>query len=90
MAAVETARSKHSVNNHNSNHMHNHAHSVSEIFLRTFRSENGTRVSPVSRTKERESRVLVLYTGGTIGMMKNDKKGMFSVKLLFVLFSKCK
>ncbi|XP_069688700.1 L-asparaginase-like isoform X2 [Periplaneta americana] len=41
----------------------------SQILLNTFRNEFS---APINRNKERESRVLVLYTGGTIGMMKND------------------
>jgi L-asparaginase/Glu-tRNA(Gln) amidotransferase subunit D len=79
MAFTHTVNPNYFLNKHKPNHIHNHhTPSASEIFLRTFRSENGIRSVSVNRSKEGQSRVLVLYTGGTIGMMKNDKKGMFN------------
>jgi L-asparaginase/Glu-tRNA(Gln) amidotransferase subunit D len=78
MATSQSVSSNHALNNPEPKHLFNYHRtpSASEIFLRTFRSGFGTPSVPVSRSKEGESRVLVLYTGGTIGMMKNDKKGM--------------
>jgi len=66
-------------NDHETSNVHNshHADSIREIFLRALRGEGGIHCAPVRRTKERESRVLVLYTGGTIGMLKNDENGTF-------------
>jgi hypothetical protein len=82
MATTQSVHCIHVPKEHEAKHLHSHHHtpSASEVFLRTFRKETGLPFAPVCRSKEGESRVLVLYTGGTIGMMKNDKKGMRQVK----------
>jgi L-asparaginase/Glu-tRNA(Gln) amidotransferase subunit D len=63
---------------------HHHAASASEVFLRTFKRETGIHYAPLSRGKDGESRVLVLYTGGTIGMMKNDNKGKIKAMIILI------
>jgi L-asparaginase/Glu-tRNA(Gln) amidotransferase subunit D len=86
MATTRSLETNHVLNKHDANNLWNHCHtpSASEIFLRTFRSGPGIPSLPVSRSKEGESRVLVLYTGGTIGMMKNNKKGMIKSIIILV------
>ncbi|PNF24025.1 L-asparaginase [Cryptotermes secundus] len=81
MHTERNADANHLLSNHETNHYH--TPSASEIFLRTFRSGPGIPSGPISRSKEGESRVLVLYTGGTIGMMKDDKKAYVPIPNAF-------
>jgi L-asparaginase/Glu-tRNA(Gln) amidotransferase subunit D len=86
MDTASSVHCSHVSNEHKAKHLQNRhqASSASEVFLRTFRRETGIPLAPLSRSKDGESRVLVLYTGGTIGMMKDDNKGMIKSVILLV------
>lgn len=78
MAATSNGFSQRNGSAHNLNSQNSNVSSKSSL-------RRNTSYGDMIASEQMETKVLVIYTGGTIGMMRNDKNGMFKITYNYLI-----